>query len=284
MTAFLIGAALAVAAALLILLRPFWLRRSARAVTTRQQLNAAIYRDQFAELERDRREGELGEEDYIQARDELQRRVLEDSQQEEAPPAPPAPKKTIAALAVLVPLAAFFLYFLLGNPNGVNPPPPERRFSAEEIDRMVAGLAAKLEKEPDNLKGWVMLARSYKALGRVPEAEKAYGRAFKLVETDANLLADYAEVLALNAGGSLEGKPAKLIEQALKLDPDSGQALVLAGTLAYERADFAKAADYWERLLKQLPPESEDAKSVAESITKARAQASSKPRAGAAKK
>lgn len=276
MALFFAAAALAVVLTLFLLLRPFlWKPRG--AAVTHQQLNAAIYRDQFAELDRDRAEGALGEEDYRQARSELQRRVLEDSRPDEDRPAvAAAPKKTMAALAVLVPLAALLLYGLLGNPAGLNPPEPQRRFSAEEIDRMVAGLAARLENEPDNLKGWAMLARSYKALGRLDESAKAYGRAMKLVETDAQLLADYAEVLALSSGGSLEGKPMLYIAKALKLDPDAPQALVLAGTAAFERKDFAKAAEYWDRLLKQLPPESEDARSVADSIAEAKKRAAGK--------
>lgn len=270
MAVFLALALFAVALTLFLLLRPFLLR-TRLSTTSHQQLNAAIYRDQFAELESDRAEGALSEEDYLYARNELQRRVLEDSQQDENVPAPTAaPKKTMLALAVLVPLAALLLYGLLGNPAGLNPPAAERRFSAEDIDRMVAGLAAKLEKEPENYKGWAMLARSYKAMGRLGEAEKAYGHAMKLVETDAQLLADYAEVLALGAGGSLAGKPMQYVEKALKLDPDAPQALVLAGTAAFERKDFAKAVEYWERLLKQLPPESEDARSVADSIAEAK--------------
>lgn len=276
MTLFLVAAALAVVLTLFLLLRPFlWKPRV--STTTHQQLNAAIYRDQFAELERDRAEGALGEEDYQLAYAELQRRMLEDSRQDDTvAAAAPAPKKTMLALALLVPLTALLLYALLGNPAGLNPPAPERRFSVDEIERMVAGLAAKLENEPDNFKGWAMLARSYKAMGRLEEAEKAYGRAMKLVETDAQLLADYAEVLALNAGGKLDGKPMQYVAKALKLDPDAPQALVLAGTAAFERKDFAKAADYWDRLLKQLPPESEDARSLGESIAEARKRAAAK--------
>lgn len=270
MTGFLIGAALAVAITLLLLLRPFLWRGSQAATASHRQLNAAIYRDQFVELERDRNEGILGEDDYQQARMELQRRVLEDGQEDEALAAPRAPKKTMLALGLSLPLAAAALYFLLGNPDGLKPPEAQHRFTSKEIEGMVAGLAAKLEKEPDNLQGWVMLARSYKAMGRLGPAEKAFDRAAKLVETDAQLLADYADVAAANAGGNFAGKPIDLIEKALKLDPDNLQALWLYGSAAFERKDFAKAIQNWERLVKQLPPESEDAKMLGASIAQAR--------------
>lgn len=282
MPGFLIAVLVAVAATLLLLLRPLIWRRGTAAAASHRQLNAAIYRDQFAELERDRAEGTLAEEDYRQARMELQRRVLEDGQEDAAvAPVAPAPKKTLLALGLALPVAALALYLLLGNPAGLNPPEPQQRFTAQEIENMVAGLAAKLEKEPENVQGWTMLARSYRAMGRLPEAEKAFERAEKFIENDAQLLADYADVAAANAQGDFTGKPARLIEKALKIDPDNMQALWLAGSAAFARADFAPAVAHWERLVAQLPPDSEDAQMLRANIDEARtalAQAKAKPR------
>lgn len=273
MTGFIVAVLLAIAATLLLLLRPLiWRGRAAAATASHRQLNAAIYRDQFAELDRDRAEGTLGEEDYQQARTELQRRVLEDGQEDAAVAAPQAPKKTLLILAVLLPLAAGGLYALLGSPEGLDPPAPQaqHRFTPQEIEGMVAGLAAKLEKEPDNVKGWAMLARSYRAMGRLPEAERAFGRAEKFIEQDAQLLADYADVAAANAGGNFAGKPAQLIEKALKVDPDNAQALWLAGSAAFAGNDFARALSHWERLLTQLQPGSEDHQAVQQNIEQMR--------------
>lgn len=270
MPGFLIAVLVAVAVTLLLVLRPLIWRRGPAAAASHRQLNAAIYRDQFAELERDRTEGTLAEEDYQQARMELQRRVLEDGQEDDVIAAAPTPKKTLAALALALPVAAIALYLLLGNPAGINPPEPQQRFTAQEIENMVAGLAAKLEKEPDNLQGWTMLARSYRAMGRLPEAEKAFERAEKFIENDAQLLADYADVVASNARGDFKGKPMQLIEKALKVDPDNPQALWLAGSAAFAREDFAGAIGHWERLAAQLPPESEDAQMLRANIGEAR--------------
>jgi cytochrome c-type biogenesis protein CcmH len=74
------------------------------------------------------------------------------------------------------------------------------------------------------------------------------------------LLADYADVLASQAGGNLEGRPLKLAKAALQLEPDHAMALSLVATAAYKRKDYPEAAQHWQRLLKQLPPESDDAK------------------------
>lgn len=271
MTTFLVGAALLVFATLALLLRPWWQRqRASRAQATRQALNTAIYRDQLAELERDRAEGSLEEADYEAARQELQRRLIEDSAAEEAVAAPAPAKASAIAIAVALPVLAIAFYLVLGNPAGLDPKPAQKRFTADEIEQMVAGLAAKLEKEPDNLQGWVMLARSYKVMDRFDEADKAYGRAKALVDTDPGLLADHAEVAAMAADGNLEGRPRQMIEQALKLDPEHPQALLLSGTAAFERGDFKRAIADWERLKKQVPPDSENARVLDSGIAKAK--------------
>lgn len=277
MTGFVAGAVVAVLLTLALLLRPLLGQRAQTAATaSHRQLNAAIHRDQMAELERDRAEGTLSDEDYAQARSELQRRVLEEGTEAEAPATAAKPKKTLLALAVLLPVAAVGIYLLLGNPEGINPPPPEHRFTRGEIEDMVGRLAARMEKEPDNAQGWVMLARSYRAMRRFDEAVKAFDHAIKLVGNDAQLLADYADMLAVKAGGSLAGKPAELVAQALKIDPNNAQALWLSGTVSFEAGRYKEAAAVWERLLKQLPPDSEDAKELAGAIADARSKAAHK--------
>lgn len=269
MTAFFIAAALVLAASLALLSRPWWRRRGTNA-DTRRALNAAIYRDQLAEIEKDRAGGELSETDYQEARAELQRRLLDDSAETDVSLAAPAhPKRTLIALLLALPLAAAGLYAWLGNPAGMDPM-SRRDFTQSDIENMVAGLAARLEKEPDNHQGWLMLARSYKAMGRYDEAERAFGKAMPLVEKNAQLLGAYADLLATKAGGSLDGKPEALIAQALKLDPDDLQSLWLAGTAAFNRKDFVTAIRHWQHALKQMPPESEDAQMLQSIIEEAR--------------
>ena len=135
---------------------------------------------------------------------------------------------------------------------------------------MVAGLVEKLRKNPGDGQGWVMLARSYKVLERFSEAADAYSHAGALVAQDATLLADYADVLSRSQGGNLQGKPAELVERALRIDPEEPQALLLAGAAAADQQQFAAAVDYWGRLLAQLQPGSEEAASLEAAIAKAR--------------
>lgn len=269
MTTFLIAAALVLAASLALLSRPWW-RRQRTDTDSRRALNTAIYRDQLAEIEKDRASGELNEADYQEARAELQRRLLDDaSEMDVALSTATRPKRTLIVLLVALPLAAAGLYAWLGNPAALDQM-ARRDFSAADIEKMVAGLAAKLEKEPGNLEGWVMLARSYKAMGKLDEAERAFEKAMPLVEQNPHLLGAFADLLAMKAGGKLEGRPEQLIAQALKLDPNDLQTLWLAGTAAFNRNDYATAVKHWERALQQVPPESEDGQMLAGIIAEAR--------------
>ena len=141
--------------------------------------------------------------------------------------------------------------------------------SPQKVAEMAANLAAKLEKEPDNAEGWLILAHTYYSLKRFQEAIGAYEHAALLLPNDANMLADYADALGA-ANNSLEGKPMELINRALKADPTQWKALALAGTVAFNHKDFKQAVVYWEQLKTTLPPESEMARSIESSIAEAK--------------
>lgn len=297
MNGFAIIAALLVTAVtlrlLLPLLRPPTVRSSANsAADERRDANLAIFRDQLGELEREHHENLLSDADFEQAKRELQRRLLEDVQGEDAgenagKTARPAGQKTAIILLIALPLAAAAGYALLGNPRALDPlqTQAQKRVTPDQIEAMVGKLAERLKQNPDDANGWVMLARSYKSLGRFAEAADAYSHAGPLVDKEAVLLADYAEMLAQASNGGLQGKATELINRALKLDPNEPQALLLAGAAARDRRDFTAAADYWGRLLRQVEPGSEEAQSIEGAISNARqlaAQDGGKPAKAAA--
>jgi cytochrome c-type biogenesis protein CcmH len=140
---------------------------------------------------------------------------------------------------------------------------------APDVQAMVDRLAARLEKEPENGPGWQMLAKSYAALGRFADAAAAYRRAAALLPTDANLLADYADVLAMANAGNFLGEPARLIRNALEIDPRHPKALALAGTEALRRNAIDEALRYWTQALEAVPADSELAISVRNGIAEA---------------
>jgi cytochrome c-type biogenesis protein CcmH len=273
MTGFVVGALVTLALALALLLRPFYLRNAGGATASQRQLNTAILREQLAKLEQDLADGVLGVEDYGQARAELQRRVLQDTSQADAAPTLRAPRRTMLGLGLTVPAVALGLYMLIGNPASMTEAAGGAHAGQEELVRMVDALARKLEKEPDNLQGWAMLARSYKVIGRNQEAELAFEHAGAFIDNDAQALANYADVAASNAGGSFKGKPAALIAKALKADPQHPMALWLAGTEAMSRDDYNGALATWGRLLPLLAPGSEDEKMLRGAIEEVRAKA-----------
>lgn len=272
MTAFIIGAAVAVLLSLALLLRPLF-RMTGGTQASRRQLNAAILREQLAKLDQDLVDGTLRQEDHAQALAEVQRRVLEDTSQEDVAPTLRAPKRTLAAVALLVPMAAIAVYFAVGNPKSMSAAPQLAKGAGQQdIERMVQTLADKLAQDPGNLKGWAMLARSYKVMGRPADAQKAFERAGTFLDDDAQLLADYADVAITNANGNFAGKPVQLIERALQVDPKNLMALWLSGGGAFARADYSRAIGTWQRLVQLLPPESEDRRNIMAAIEEARAR------------
>jgi cytochrome c-type biogenesis protein CcmH len=131
-------------------------------------------------------------------------------------------------------------------------------------------LAMRLKENPDNPEGWVMLARSYAALEHYADASKAYEQAVAQNPGDGQLLADYADALAMAQGRNLSGKPSELIQAALKADPNNVKALALAGSLAFEQNKFADAVAQWQKAASLVPPDSEFARGIAGSIAEAR--------------
>lgn len=269
MGGFVSAAALLVAVTLVVLLRPWKRNPKAAMAASSGDINAGIYRDQLAELDRDLAAGTLSTDDHAQARAELQRRLLDDVSAADTPAAATAGmKRTSLLLALALPLAAAGLYSWRGTPAAVDPIATQAP-TQQNVEKMVSDLAARMEKNPDP-RGFVVLARSYRAMGRLPEAEAAFGRIGPALQENATLLAEYADVLATRAMGNFDGKPMALVNQALKLEPENPMALSLAATAAYNRNDYAQALARWEQLLRVVPPDSEDARWLTEAIAKTR--------------
>jgi len=263
MTQFAIFAALLIVVVAAFILPPLWLGlRTPKPRADRKEANLAIFRDQLAELERENAEGSLATADFEQAKSELQRRLLEEIEPSAADglAATHGPsRKTAIAILLLLPILGLLGYGMLGNPKALDPmqTAAPQQMTPEKINEMVASLAAKMQANPDDLQGWLMLARSYKSLGRYDDAVQAFAKAEKVVDENPDLLAAYAETIAMANGKGLQGKPAQLVEKALKIDPKHGHSLFLAGAAAMEASDNKKGIAYWEALLEQVEPGSE---------------------------
>jgi len=290
MTIFWVISGFLVAGALMFILPPLLRRSEAQAGVAREDVNVSIYQDQFAELDADLRNGVLGQEQYEQGRRELQQRLLED--------VPAAPAGATAASArggrtvgvlvgVAVPLLAVLLYLQIGNPKAVAPqdeatvaasgPHDSGQMTQQQIEAMVAKLAARMETNPDDAKGWTMLGRSYAVMGRYADASMAYSKATALTPNDAQLWADFADLTAMAAGKRLAGKPVELINKALMVDPNNQKALALAGSAAFEMKNYSGAVAYWTKLLQSVPKDSQEAKGISNGIAEAQAMAAGRP-------
>ncbi len=247
------------------------LRRTPAVAAGEEEKRLSVYRQQFVELEQDRRNSVLTDEQYHIARRELERRVLEETGSVELPPAVSGSqinsKVLAAALAVVIPTVSVVLYAKLGSPSALSSAGSSAAaeagnggrepISLDEMNALTERLRVKLEQNPADGVGWALLARAYVELGRHPEAVQVYEKAMQLIPNDAQLLADYADALGTLNGRKLDGKPEELIQQALAANPRNIKALMLAGTVAYNHKEFDRAASYWDEARINLPPDTD---------------------------
>jgi cytochrome c-type biogenesis protein CcmH len=146
-----------------------------------------------------------------------------------------------------------------------------------DFSAVLQNLTARLKEQPNDMEGWLMLGRTYGMMGRFNEAKEAYEKVVALAPDNAEVITDYADIVAMTNNGSLMGEPLELINRALRLDPQNPKALALAGTAEFERRRYKEAAGYWEKLLALIPAsETELVESVKNSIAEANSLASGK--------
>jgi cytochrome c-type biogenesis protein CcmH len=271
MTSFLIPAFLLLVLVLVLLLRPFIFPATVEA-TSRRQMNAAIYREELEKLEAERLVGSMNSSDYEIAHAEMRQRLFQDTNEDDDRSVMGSSKITVIGLCLFITVLSAGFYWSLGDATRLVENNAQQPMTREGVEKMVSEFAVKMDKDPSNLKGWAMLARSYRILGRNEDAARAYEHSGNFIDSDPQLLADYADTLASNGNGSFAGKPLKLINQALKLDPNNLMALWLSGTASYTTGDYKAAIQTWEKLAKQLPPGTEEARSIQESISEARSK------------
>jgi cytochrome c-type biogenesis protein CcmH len=124
---------------------------------------------------------------------------------------------------------------------------PLSALSDDQLQRMVVQATATTQQEPKNASAWAMLAHSYEMMGKFSEAAKAYAQLVPLLPKDAQVLADYADVLAVTKGRTLQGEPFDLLKRALAIDSKNVKALFLTGSAYIEQQDAAQAIAYFEK-------------------------------------
>ena len=272
MIVFWVVAVLLIVASLMFLLPPLVQKKKNQIdeeIFDRSELNATIFKDQVAELERDLSVGVLTQEQFETANHDLERNFLQSNNPEDKATVSQVDRvigrSAAVVIGVLIPIVAVTLYNLLGSGEaGLNPQEAKPQVQAEahdgnSIEEQISNLQKQLQSNPDDIESWAMLARSYYFMKKYSEASKAFERASSMTqESNPILLADYADALAMANSRNMSGRPYELVKKALTIDPANQKALWLAGTASYQAQDFPKTLEYWKRLLQVFPKGSEN--------------------------
>ena len=284
MTVFWSLAAIMVMVALLFVLPPL-LRNRELSTVSRDDLNTNVIREQLAELDADLANGKLDKAQYDAARKDIERELLYDLGTTGNEPAdkPVRSGRWLTLLIIpAIPLCAVLLYQLMGSAELIDQiqqarisqtqPAQQPSQPPGSIEDMVAKLAERLQQQPDDLKGWVMLARSYAIMKRYSESAAAYATALRLGGENADLLTDYADAMVMADGGAFNDESAALLTRALELEPDNLKGLWLAGHWKNQSGAYQEAIDYWQRAAAKLPPDSKDVTVITSQISELQAK------------
>ncbi|NKE75527.1 c-type cytochrome biogenesis protein CcmI [Ochrobactrum sp. MC-1LL] len=241
----LIAALLTLAATLVVLLP---LTRRKQAFLPAEKNDLEVYRDQLREVEADAARGVIDPQSAEQARIEISRRILnaEKSAREAAEAAgKTAPGRLLAFLAVLaVPLVAWGVYPLFGKPDMPSMPLAERLSASADrgsVDELVASAEAHLAQNPDDVRGWDVLAPIYLRLGRAADAVNAYRSSIRIAGENFPRVLGLGEALATASGGTVTAEAEGFFRKAADLEPNDvrPQFYLAQGEMQDGRMDLA---------------------------------------------
>ncbi|WP_448188474.1 c-type cytochrome biogenesis protein CcmI [Azospirillum sp. sgz301742] len=263
MTFWLVLAALT-AVVLALLLLPLLRRGDATEASTRGAHDLAVYRDQLTEVERDLESGLLTADQAEATRIEIQRRILGVAADRADRPLGRGARAALAgSLTLFVPAVAFGLYNHLGVPGHPDKPYAEAQAERQELGgdqdptilAMIEGLSARLTQNPEDVEGWQLLGRSYRALNRLEEAAASLRQAAKLGSTDPETYATLGESIALAGGGTVTTEAGNAFRNALRLHPGDPRSRFYLGMEAMQLGDAVQAVAIWRDLEKDSGPE-----------------------------
>jgi cytochrome c-type biogenesis protein CcmH len=223
-----------------------------------------VYRDQLAEVTRDQARGVLAASEAEAATREIKRRALAAASDETAPraeaPGRTARRWTALAIAAAVPIAALAIYLAVGFPNAPDAPFAARQREAKasagkmpDINTALQRLEGELKTNPNDLSGWLLLARSYQALGRDGDAVGAYRHAAELKPDTPEIVAAYAEAMVMADNGAVTPEAKKLFERVAAQDPKSLPARFYLGLARAQAGDGTGAVRAWLAIEAEAP-------------------------------
>lgn len=224
-----------------------------------------VYRDQIAELERERERGVLTQDEMEAARTEIARRMLAADARLKAQDRQSGKdgksvvlRAVAAALVIAVPLGAVLLYLQLGDPGAGDMPLHARTDlpapgQAAEQDQLIAGLEQATRDEPANPEHWLNLGLTYKQMRRYEEAAGALRKALGLQPPTPMLNSEYGEVLVMASGGTVTPEARAAFEAVLEAQPDDPRAMHYLALGDYQADRTQEALDRWAALIAASP-------------------------------
>lgn len=267
---FWIIAVVLVAISIFFLLRPLFSDEKSE-VELRSTDFIAIYRDKLANLKRQHENDEIDDEQFELARNELELTLANELPDDKNSNDGKRPATITAwTIAISLPVAAAVLYMVFGMPAAFSPQQPfAHNGSAQSVEQMAMTLEKKLEENPDNLQGWLLLGRSYAAMKQHEKSAKAFAQALKLAPENVDVLLDYAEAVAHLQNESLSGEPEILISRALQLQPQSLRARLLKGIVFHQQGNMKEALEIWQPIYADRSISEQEREIIGQMITAA---------------
>lgn len=286
MIIFWILAGILLALSLVFVLAPLVRPTPPDTAPAQDRLNLEVFQQRLKELDSDLEAGFLDQAQYDAARRDLERELLYDLDGAETAEAARS-SSTLSrwamalVLTIVLPAATVLAYLELGRTDLIDPRQAAAmaegttaNAEAASLEELVKQLETRLEQEPANIDGWMMLSRTYLAMGRLNAGAKAMERAYALAPNEVEIKIAYAEVLGLtDPNKSLLGRPAELIAEALEQDPSNTNARWFSGLVAFQRGQYQAARTTWQSILDTLDPASEEAGNLRQIMDEAQRRA-----------
>jgi cytochrome c-type biogenesis protein CcmH len=258
---FWLTAALLTLGASVAVLWPF-LRRTPHALANPAAHDLEVYRDQLSEIERDAAAGLVGPAEAEEARAEIGRRILRAAAEQDGASAARSDRlgKSIVTAAVLtVPLLGWGVYAVLGSPGR-----PDQRLESRlaknpaesSIDELVARAEQHLRENPEDGRGWDVLAPIYLRMRRGEDAAIAFRNAIRLNGPSVVREAGLGEALTSAAGGMVTAEAQDAFERALAIEPDDARSRFFLALGLAQEGKTAEARDMWRQMADRLPQDS----------------------------
>ena len=268
---FWLAAGLLLLIALSFLLIPVLRGRRAQREEDRTALNVALYQERVAQLQAQREEGVLTEQQLQSGRDEAARELLADTEGV-APGRSSSLGKVVPILAAfMVPVLGVGLYLHFGASDKVELT-QEFATPPQSLEQMISRLERAAAAQPDSAESWYFLGRAYMAQNRSAEAAKVFERAVALAGRQPELLGQWAQAQYFADDKKWSDKTQALTDEALKADPNEVTSLGLLGIAAFEGQRYQEAINYWQRLLNELPMGDPSREALEGGIERARGQ------------